>query len=84
MNLYFNPKEMEERCKDPTFCIVCHSNRNDVKVDKHHVCEDCRKGSNEMPRRLSTVTLDNGKTYFIDERLKQLRNVNNPHDFIDF
>ena len=38
----------------------------------------------KMPRMLPTVTLDNGKTYFVDERLKQLRNVLNPHDYIDF
>ena len=30
------------------------------------------------------ITLGNGKTYFIDERLKQLRNIKNPHDYIDF
>lgn len=36
------------------------------------------------PNRLPTVTLDNGKTYFIDERLKQLRNTENPHEYIDF
>jgi len=38
----------------------------------------------KMPRMLPTITLDNGKTYFVDERLKQLRNVLNPHDYIDF
>ena len=38
----------------------------------------------KMPRMLPTVTLDDGKTYFVDERLKQLRNVLNPHDYIDF
>lgn len=32
---------------------------------------------------LPIVTLSNGKTYFIDDRLRQLRNVINPHDFID-
>ena len=32
---------------------------------------------------LPRVTLSNGKTYFIDDRLRQLRNINNPHDFID-
>lgn len=37
-----------------------------------------------LPRMLPTVTLDNGKTYFIDERLRQLRNVCNPHDYIDY
>ena len=35
------------------------------------------------PRMLPIVTLSNGKTYFIDDRLRQLRNVKNPHDFID-
>jgi len=38
----------------------------------------------DMPKRLSTVILDNGTTYFIDFRLNQIRNVNNPHDFMDF
>ncbi len=35
------------------------------------------------PRMLPMVTLSNGKTYFIDERLNQLRNIKNPHDYID-
>ena len=35
------------------------------------------------PRRLPTITLKNGKTYFIDERLRELRNVNNPFDTLD-
>lgn len=29
------------------------------------------------------VTLSNGKTYFIDDQLRQLRNIFNPHDYID-
>ena len=33
-----------------------------------------RKG----PRMLPMVTLSNGKTYFIDERLRQLRNIKTP------
>ena len=32
---------------------------------------------------LPKVTLSNGKTYFIDERLNQLRNIKNPSDYID-
>ena len=32
---------------------------------------------------LPMVKLSNGKTYFIDDRLRQLRNIQNPHDFID-
>jgi len=35
-----------------------------------------------MARRLPTVKI-NGKTYYVDTRLRQYRNVENPHDFID-
>ena len=35
------------------------------------------------PRMLPRVTLTNGKTYFIDERLNQLRNITDPFDYID-
>jgi len=38
----------------------------------------------EMPIRLPVIILIDGKRYFIDRRLKQLRNVFNPHDYIDF
>ena len=75
-------EQINELKKNPRFCIVCF--RNNISVDRFHVCEKYRKGDEEMPRRLPAVTLDNGKTYFVDERLKQLRNVHNPHDFIDF
>jgi len=46
--------------------------------------KNAKQGVEKLPRMLPTVTLDNGKTYFVDERLKQLRNVLNPHDYIDF
>jgi hypothetical protein len=37
----------------------------------------------EYPRLLPRIKI--GKTiYFVDERLRQLRNVDNPHDFIDY
>ena len=42
-----------------------------VKIEK--------QGVKMLPR----VTLSNGKTYFIDERLNQLRNIKNPSDYID-
>ena len=84
MCLYFDLEKLKEYCKDPTFCIVCRRKRNDFVVDKHHVCEECRKGTKGMPRRLPVITLKNGKTYFVDERLRQLRNVINPHDYIDW
>ncbi len=35
------------------------------------------------PRVLPTVHL-NGRDYYIDDRLKELRNIHNPHDSIDF
>ena len=37
-----------------------------------------------MPRRLRAVTLKNGKTYFVDDRLRELRNIHNPCDRLDF
>ena len=83
MNPFVEQKELKEWCKDPKFCIVCFRTRYNVKVDAHHVCLDCRLGSSGTPRRLPAVTLKNGKTYFVDKRLRQLRNVHNPHDFID-
>jgi len=36
----------------------------------------------DYPRMLPIVKIKN-KMYFVDERLKQLRNVKNPHDYID-
>ncbi len=35
-----------------------------------------------MVRALPTVQIDQ-KRYFVDERLGQLRNVKNPHDWIE-
>ena len=43
-----------------------------------------KRGSMKFPRRLSTITLKNGKTYFVDNRLRELRNVDNPNDSLDF
>lgn len=36
-----------------------------------------------MPRRLPIVLI-RGKRYFLDMRLRQYRNVENPHEWIDF
>ena len=35
-----------------------------------------------MGKRLAIVEYK-GKKYFFDDRLRQIRNVNNPHDFAD-
>jgi len=39
--------------------------------------------SHQLAYELPTVTIG-GQEYFVDDRLRQLRNVENPHDFIDF
>jgi hypothetical protein len=84
MNPFVNKKELKKRLKNPMFCIACLRTRDSVPVDEHHVCLGCRRGSRGMPRRLPAITLKNGTTYFIDERLRQLRNIHNPYDSIDF
>jgi hypothetical protein len=84
MNPYTETKDLERRCKNQRFCIACFRVRKHVKVDEHHVCLDCRKGSNGMPRRLRAITLKNGKTYFVDNRLRELRDIHNPCDRLDF
>lgn len=83
MNPFVAREELRRRCKDPRFCIVCFQSRSNVKVDGHHVCQECRKDTHGTARTLPAVTLRNGKTYFLDQRLRQLRNVDNPHDYID-
>ena len=42
-----------------------------------------KSNNNGYPRMLPVIKIKN-KKYFIDERLKELRNVNNPHDAIRF
>lgn len=37
----------------------------------------------KTPVQLPVIQM-NGKSYYVDSRLKQYRNVDNPHDFIDF
>ena len=84
MNPFISRKDIRERCRNPKFCIACFQIKDDAKVDEHHVCELCRNGYVGMPRRLPVVTLENGKSYFVDKRLRQLRNVHNPHEYIDY
>ena len=84
MNPFIGQKELKEQCKNPRFCIVCFRIRDNISVDEHHVCLHCRNGSVGMPRQLPAVTLKNDKTYFVDERLRQLRNVHNPHEYLGY
>ena len=37
----------------------------------------------KTPRELPKIEIA-GKTYYVDRKLAQLRNVKNPHDYIDF
>ena len=83
MHPYVDKRELMERSKNPKFCIACFRERDGVPVDKHHVCKDCRRGSTGVPKRLRAVTLKNGKTYFVDDRLGELRNIHDPGDRID-
>ena len=82
---YYSEEELSEFCKNDKFCIACLCNRDNVNVDEHHVCDECRNGSPGIgrPGRLPVVTL-NGKNYFRDDRLREYRNVKNPHDRIVF
>jgi len=83
MHPYGDKREVKERSKNPKFCIACFRERDGVPVDKHHVCKDCRQGSTGVPKRLRAVTLKNGKTYFVDNRLGELRNIRDPGDRIE-
>ena len=38
----------------------------------------------DIVNALKKVQFYNGKVYFVDWRLRQLRNVDNPHDYEDF
>jgi rRNA maturation endonuclease Nob1 len=84
MNPFISRKEIRARCRNPKFCIACFRIQDKVKVDEHHVCKSCRNDSVGMPRKLQVVTLKNGESYFVDNRLRQLRNILNPHDYIDY
>ena len=81
---FVSKEEFRKRTKNPKFCIACFRVRKGVKVDEHHVCRSCRKGSTGMPMRLPAITLKNGKTYFVDNRLRELRNIHDPCDSLDF
>jgi hypothetical protein len=81
MNPYTDKKELKKRCKNPKFCIACFRARDCVPVDEP--LSGLPKRINGHPRRLCAVTLKNGKTYFLDDRLRELRNIHNPGDRID-
>jgi len=84
MRPFVSKKELQRRCRNPSFCIACFRVREGVRVDEHHVCEECRRGSSGMPGRLRVITLKNGKSYSVDNRLRELRNIHNPFDSIGF
>jgi len=84
MNPYTDAKETKRRCKNPRFCIACFRVRKPAKVGEHNVCHDFLRPSTGTPKRLRAITLENGKTYFVDDRLRELRNIRNPCDRLDF
>ena len=84
MYSFINRKEIRERCKKPKVCTAGFLVKDGNRLDDRHMCELCRNGPVGSPRRLPVITLKNGKSYFVDKRLRQLRNVHNPHDYIDY
>src|SRR2546423_10379342 len=54
------------------------------RSDKKHLSTPCRAAElfqKTLPMLPTMEIL--GKTYFVDRRLRQMRSVTNPHDFID-
>ena len=45
--------------------------------------EQNKQTESKLPVELPVAKM-NGKSYYVDSRLRQYRNVENPHDFIDF
>ena len=45
--------------------------------------KEINQPESKTPVQLPIIQM-NGKSYYVDSRLKQYRNVENPHDFIDF
>ena len=45
--------------------------------------EQNKQTESQSPVALPIIKM-NGKSYYVDSRLRQYRNVENPHDFIDF
>jgi len=37
-----------------------------------------------MPTRQLPIILYQGKKYFVDHKLREMRNINNPHDYINY
>ena len=67
---------LKDICLDVRVCGICLKSKGNLEG---HVCKDCLKIS---PRRLPVVSIGNGKIYFFDKRLRELRNVENPCDYI--
>ena len=84
MSPFVSQKELKKRCKNPSFCMACFRVRKGVEVDQQHICLDCRRGSAGMPIRLPVITLKDGKSYFIDDRLCEYRHIHDPCDRIRF
>ena len=76
MEKHFTIKEIREFLMDPFLCGICMKKTGNV-----HVCMTCK---DILPRMLPIVSIGDGKRYFFDKRLRQLRNIDNPHDYIEF
>jgi len=48
------------------------------------VASEVKESLDRWPKVLPILKAEGGKYYFVDERLRQIRNVKNPSDFVDF
>ena len=54
-----------------------------MSTPNHKPYDTAPTGDATYPRMLPRIKVGN-TIYFVDARLRQLRNVENPHDFIDY
>jgi len=67
-----------DHSKGPQKVNVMHGKDHAMLDSINEAQRKCGDGVKMLP-----IVHYEGKLWFLDERLKQLRNVQNPHDFID-
>ena len=77
MDRQFIIEVLKKICRDPHVCGFCL--RPSTHIDGH-LCPTCKT---IMPRRLPVTSVGDGKLYFFDKRLRELRNIRDPTDRID-
>jgi len=78
MNSEVKPDEHKSAYTDSAKRISAVPGESAMLASIREAREKCGSGVKMLP-----VLRHEGKLWFLDERLKQLRNVRNPHDYID-